>query len=302
MNVRPLFTALAAALSLVLCSPASAQGARAPEVAPADAVPGPALWRLKNGNTTMYLFGTVHVLPPGTKWLDQRIEKALDASDELVFEINLDETASVQQVVLAKSKLAGPQTLRELMTPADREQYEAALKGFGMPVGAFDHIEPWMAAMTLSVLPLMHAGFSTDSGVEAALAAHGVGKKKDALETVEQQIGVFDTLPMDVQLSYLDETVEAIPTTASTVSAMLTKWREGDADGLAALLNEEMDDPQIYSRLLTQRNAHWVDWIVNRMKQPGTVFIAVGAGHLAGPDSVQQQLAARGIEVTRIWR
>ena len=302
MHARTFFTSLAASLALALGQPGAAQEAPVAEALPQGAVPGPALWRLKDKDTTIYLFGTVHVLPPGTQWLDQRIERALDGSDELVFEINLDQTASVQQVVLAKSKLAGTQTLRELMTPADREQYEAALEGLGLPVAAFDRIEPWMAAMTLSVLPLMSAGYKTESGVEMALSAHGEGKRKEALETVEEQIGVFDTLPLDVQLRYLDETVEAIPTTATSVNAMLAKWREGDADGLAALLNEELGNPEIYRRLLTQRNAHWADWIKQRMKQPGTVFIAVGAGHLAGPDSVQHQLAARGIEVTRIWR
>ena len=302
MSLKNLIASLASSLALVLCQPAAGQAVGAAEAAPAGAVPGPALWRLADADTTVYLFGTVHVLPPGTMWFDQRIQKALDGSDELVFEINLDQTAAVQQVVLDKSALAGTATLRELMTPADREQYEAALKGFGLPAAAFDRVEPWMAAMTLSVLPLMSAGYSTDAGVEMALDAHSAGKQKDALETVEQQVGVFDNLPMDVQMSYLDETVESIADTAKTVSAMLEKWREGDADGLAALLNEDMDNPEIYNRLLTQRNEHWADWIVKRMQQPGTVFIAVGAGHLAGPDSVQHQLAARGIKVTRIWQ
>jgi uncharacterized protein YbaP (TraB family) len=77
---------------------------------------------------------------------------------------------------------------------------------------------------------------------------------------------------------------------------------KGDADALAALLNAELDDPVLYQRLLTQRNAHWAGWVEQRLAQPGTVFVAVGAGHLAGADSVQRQLARRGLKVERIWQ
>ena len=109
-------------------------------------------------------------------------------------------------------------------------------------------------------------------------------------------------MPMDAQLTFLDKAVEAMPKAKVSLDAMVAEWIEGDADALAALLNAELDDPVLYQRLLRQRNANWAGWIEQRLQQPGTVFIAVGAGHLAGQDSVQRQLKRRGLKVERIWQ
>lgn len=303
MQFKHFITLGAAALGLALATPAAGQEAVAGDRAmPADAAPGPALWQVADEDTTIYLFGTVHVLPEGTQWFDQRIADALGAADQLVFEIDVDQGAAMRQAVARMAVLEGERSLRELMTPEDRAQFEAALAGFDLPVATFDRFEPWMAAMTLSILPLISAGYSAESGVEMALHARAPDTQRTALETIEEQIGLFDTLPMEVQLTFLDETVEAIPEVAATVGEMVARWLEGDAASLAALLNEELDDPQLYQRLLSQRNANWAEWIGARMEAPGTVFVAVGAGHLAGRDSVQQLLEARGLEVTRIWQ
>ncbi len=303
MISKPLFAA-GAALSLGLASACAAQEpAVADPAMPAGAEPGPALWQLSDEDTTIYLFGTVHVLPEGTDWSAPRIDHAFAEADELVFEIDVAaDPAAMQQMVAAKAALDRPGTLRDLMQPDDRAQFEAALGSFGMAPTAFDRVEPWMAAITLSLMPLMSAGYSAGSGVELALNARAGDKARGALETVEEQIGLFDSMPLDAQLTFLDETVEAIPEVTATVDEMVARWLEGDAASLAALLNEELDDPELYRRLLSDRNANWAEWIDTRMASPGSVFIAVGAGHLAGPDSVQEQLAARGFTVTRIWQ
>jgi len=296
-------TALSLALSGASCARDMAGVETVPaDAQPADVQPGPALWKLADEDTTIYLFGTVHVLPQGRDWYDTRIERAFTAADELVFEIEVEDTAGMQQVITDKARLAGERSLRELMTPEDRAQFETVLDGFGLAPETFDRMEPWMAAMTLSVLPLTKAGYSTESGVEMALTGRATDKTRSALETIEQQIAVFDTLPMDAQLAYLDHTVEAVPKTSDDVGRMVAEWLEGDADTLAAMMNEEMDDPELYRRLLTDRNARWAGWIGQRMDLPGTVFVAVGAGHLAGTGSVQDLLKERGFEVTRVWR
>ena len=188
------------------------------------------------------------------------------------------------------------------MNAADRQQYEAALVGLGLPVEALDRYEPWFAAMTLSLLPLLRSGYDTQSGVELSLSGRSSEKKHGALETIEQQVALFDTLPQEAQLKFLDETVEKLDQATSTLDAMVAEWLKGDAVALANLLNAEMTDPVLYDRLLTERNANWAGWIENRMAQPGTVFIAVGAGHLAGKGSVQDQLKARGLRVKRVWQ
>ena len=285
-----------AALSFGLTACATA------EVPPKSAVPGPALWQVADEDTTIYLFGTVHALPKNKNWFDERIARAFGSADELVTEIDLSNQASSAQALQAAGMLPEGQSLRELMTSENRMEYEAALVTLGLPVEGLDRLEPWLAAVTLALLPVMQAGYDPQSGVEMALGGRAGEKERGALETIEQQIALFDELPQQAQLSFLDETVEALPTAANSLDAMVAEWIEGDAVGLAALMNAELTDPVLRERLLTSRNANWAGWIEQRLEQPGTVFIAVGAGHLAGEGSVQDHLRERDLKVTRIWQ
>lgn len=298
MNLKRL-VAIAAAVSLSLSGCAETGGVETP---PPGAVPGPALWKVADADTTIYLFGTVHALPQGKEWFDGRIERAFAEADEMVTEVDLsDQTASAEAMRKAGMLPEGT-TLRGMMTADNRQQFEAALVGLGLPVEALDTMEPWMASLTMSLLPLLRQGYQTESGVEMALSARAGEKKRGALETIAEQVDLFDGMPMEAQLTFLDRTVEAMPEAKGSLDAMVAEWIEGDADALAALLNAELDDPVLYERLLTKRNANWAEWIERRLEQPGTVFMAVGAGHLAGADSVQRHLARRGLEVERIWR
>jgi uncharacterized protein YbaP (TraB family) len=296
MKLKRFLASAAAAFSLGTSACATV------DTPPAGAVPGPALWQVADEDTTIYLFGTVHALPQGRNWFDGRIERAFDSADELVTEIDMSSAAGSAQALQSASQLPEGQTLRALMKAEDRQQYEAALVGLGLPVEALDRYEPWFAAMTLSLLPLLRSGYETQSGVELALSGRSNEKKHDALETIEEQVALFDTLPQEAQLKFLDETVEKLDQATNTLDAMVAEWLKGDAVALANLLNAEMTDPVLYERLLTARNANWAGWIENRLAQPGTVFIAVGAGHLAGRGSVQDQLKARGLKVRRVWQ
>jgi len=270
--------------------------------APVAALSGPALWRVSDADTTVYLFGTVHALPEGADWYDARIESAFTASDELVTEIDMaGDPAAMASLFADAARLSRGRNLRELMSFENRAQYESALTALGVPVEALDSVEPWYAALNVTTLPLIRSGFNPDSGVDQVLTERGAGKQRSALETVEEQVALFDGLPMDAQLALLDGAVEGVDSVAETLEAMVDRWLAGDADGLATLMNADMDDPALFQRLLYDRNARWVDWIETRMETPGTVFIAVGAGHLAGTGSVQDLLGQRGREVERVW-
>ena len=291
-------TASAAALSLGLsgCAPAV-------ETLPPGAVAGPALWQVSDEDTTIYLFGTVHALPKDKNWFDGRIERAFNASDEMVTEVDITDLASSTQALQAQGMLPEGQSLRGMMMPEDREEYEMALVSLGIPVETLDRYEPWLAAMTLALLPLLRSGYDTQSGVEMALGQRaGEAKKRGALETIDQQIALFDGMPMEAQLAFLDQTVAQIPNATVSLDAMVAEWIEGDAVELARLMNSELTDPVLRDRLLIQRNASWADWIKRRLEEPGTVFIAVGAGHLAGEGSVQDQLRERRVRVKRVWQ
>ena len=154
--------------------------------------------------------------------------------------------------------------------------------------------------MTLTLLQAQTRGFDAGAGADAALSARAEGKTRHALETVDEQIALFDALPMDAQLVFLDQTVESMNSSVDILAQMIDKWLLGDATALAEMMNNEIDDPVLYERLLTARNARWADWIKQRMDRPGTVFVAVGAGHLAGKGSVQDMLRKRGLKVRRV--
>ncbi len=261
---------------------------------------GPALWRVADKDTTIYLFGTIHALPQSVDWYRPRIARALESAGELVTEVDLQETDAMPALVMEKAALPEEANLREMLSAEDREQYEETMISLGLPIQAFDRFEPWYAAMTFSLIPLLNAGYETDNGVETILARHfGETKPRHHLETVEFQIDLFDSLPLETQISYLDEVVETVPRLSEELDAMVAAWLDGDAKALAKLMNAQETDPVIYKRIITDRNADWAEWIEERLDEPGTVFVAVGAGHLAGEGSVQEQLKKRGIKSSR---
>jgi len=266
------------------------------------AAKGPALWKVADDDTTIYLFGTVHVLPQGIEWYDDTIDQALTGSDIIVTEIPMDKAseAQLQQLTMTKGMLPAGTTLRSLLNPEQTIVYEAALAKLGAPPEAFDPFKPWLAGLTLSLLPLMQQGYTPDSGVEKVLLGKVGDKPQGSLETAEFQLGIFDGMEQSAQVSFLIEAAEGMDEVAPMLGRMVAEWAEGDADALAAVMNEGMTDPVVAEALLYSRNANWAEWIDTRLDTPGTVFIAVGAGHLAGAKSVQDYLAAKGITTTRV--
>jgi uncharacterized protein YbaP (TraB family) len=161
-------------------------------------------------------------------------------------------------------------------------------------------MKPWLAGLTLSILPLIQQGYDPSSGVEKVLLAKVPDKETGALETAEFQLGIFDGMTQEAQVAFMMEAAGGIDEVKPMLDRMVAEWAAGDADGLADVMNEGMTDPAVAEALLYKRNANWAEWIDARLEQPGSVFIAVGAGHLAGPKSVQDYLAEKGIAVARV--
>ena len=302
MTLKSLLTLGAASFALFASAPALADGHTPADPAPA-AASGPALWKVADEDTTIYLFGTVHALPPEIEWYDETIATALTAADTLVTEIPMDpqSEASMQTVAMQTAMLPPGTTLRSLLSPEQTASYEAALGAMSIPAPAFDPLEPWMVGLTLTMLPLMQEGYSPDTGVEKVLLGKAGDKPQDALETIEFQLGIFDGLPQEQQIAFMMEAVESVDEVKATLDRMVERWVAGDADGLAEIMNEGLEDPALAEALLYNRNANWAEWIDARLETtPGTVFVAVGAGHLAGAKSVQDYLAARDIVVQRV--
>jgi uncharacterized protein YbaP (TraB family) len=262
----------------------------------------PALWRVRRGETTVYLFGTVHALPSGVHWFAGPVASAFEGSGELVTEIIEKSPEEMRQIVTAKALLPDGQSLRQQLPLGDRRAFERAMAGNGLSVAAFDRFRPWYAAVALSALPLIQSGYDASHGADAELAerAGKLGRAHVALETPEFQLGLFAAMPQATQLRYLHEVVHTMPTIQRELSDMVRAWESGNAPRLAQLMNSDSDDPSLRDALLVRRNKAWARWIKTRLARPGTVFIAVGAGHLAGPDSLQAQLKALGIRSSRV--
>jgi uncharacterized protein YbaP (TraB family) len=272
----------------------------------AAAQPGdadPALWVVKDADTTIYLFGTVHLLKPGLSWFDEGVKKAFDSSDELVLEMVQPAPAAMQSLVMAKGFTTTGPTLPERLPAADRPMYLKTLADLGIPSAVFDRAQPWLVATNLSLLPLLKLGYDPASGPESVLTAAATTEKKTiaGLETPEQQIGFLANLSEPTQVAFLESTLKDLPKTAETMDDMVGAWSRGDPAKLGELMNDGVKDtPELAKTLLYDRNARWAQWIKARLAKPGTVFIAVGAGHLAGQQSVIEQLKALKVSATRV--
>lgn len=267
-----------------------------------DQAQGPAMWKVADEDTTIYLFGTVHALPETVQWLNGPISDALASSDAIVTEIIMDETTDAKMLKLVgeTGMLPPDTTLRSLLDEEQTKTYEAALAKLGMPAAAFDRFEPWYAGMVLTMLPLLQQGYSPDAGVEEVLLKRAGEIDRQALETLDFQIGLFDGLPQESQIAFLVQTAGNVDNITAQLDQMVAEWLEGDADQLAVLMNEGLTDKILAEQLLFARNRNWADWIDERLEEPGTIFVAVGAGHLAGDKSVQDALEENGIVAERV--
>jgi uncharacterized protein len=306
MKLSNVFKLSAATFTLFAATPLLAEEpsglAAGAEMAAAS---GPAMWKVADEDTTIYLFGTVHMLPKDVEWLNVTITDALAKSDVIVTELPMDAASQgeLQNLTMKLGMLPPGTALRSLLTPEQTATYEAAFATIGLPpqaVQQFDAMKPWFAGLNLSMLPLLMSGYSPDSGVEKVLLDKAGTKARDALETPEFQLSLFNDLPQQAQIAFLMEAASGVSEAKDTLDRMVAEWIKGDADKLAEIMNEGMNDPALTEALLHARNANWAQWIADRMAQPGTVFIAVGAGHLAGDKSVQDLLAAKGIAATRV--
>ena len=298
---------LAAALAF---APAAAPTQTTPAPAarsaqPAQALPDadPALWVARDEDTTVYLFGTFHLLD-GRPWLNDEVKAAFDASNELVLEaIPPENPAEVQPLIARYAVDPQGRRLSDRLTAEQNAALGGVVSSLGVPAAAFDMFEPWFAAMTLTGVAAQRLGLDPANGPETVLirTARERNLAVHELEGIEPQIRMFDTMPEEQQLTQLRVTLDNLEDLDEMLAPMLAAWSTGDVDELAGLLTQGTDDdPALYRMLFTDRNARWAEWIQARMGRPGTVFIAVGAGHLAGTGSVQSALEARGIASERV--
>ena len=275
----------------------SAAEARTPQLAK------PALWAVSDADTTIYLFGTIHLLPSDLKWRTPRLDQAMTSSQELVVETIIDDKnptklmSAMASIGLAK----GLPPIAERVPPAKRAALKAAIKKSGVPEPAYNAMKTWMAAFLLLSNQFRDLGLS--GGVEGVLRNDFIARNKPIgeLESNLEQLSFFDRLPESAQRNLLEGALEEGTSVKREFGGTLDAWSRGDVNGIARTFDHDLSgSPEMRDSLIRQRNSNWSKWIERRMTQPGEVMVAVGAGHLAGRHSVLEMLRKDGYTIRRV--
>jgi uncharacterized protein YbaP (TraB family) len=265
----------------------------------------PALWAVSDADTTIFLFGTIHLLPDNFQWRTAKFDEAVSGSQQLMVETIVDDKnpMKLMSVMASLGFAKGLPPLRERVPPNERAAVDAAVKKSGMPVQALDQMKTWAAAFILLGNRYRELGLKGGEGVESVLRNDfsGAGKPIGELESNAEQLGFFDRLPEPAQRALLEGAIEQGNGMDVEFKGMLKAWSRGDVQGIARTFDKDLSaSPALQQALLRQRNANWSRWIEQRMAEPGAVMIAVGAGHLAGKDSVLELLKKDGFSVRSV--
>ncbi|MFL6844699.1 MAG: TraB/GumN family protein [Allosphingosinicella sp.] len=272
---------------------------------PAQPDPRPALWLLSDEDTKIYMFGTIHVLPPGFRWRSAAVDKAVGEAGELVVETYDPPGKEVDPTEVPGFFTDKAVPILDRVPKKNRKTLKEAILAAGLPLDFLDRMHSWAAAMTLGIAQML-GSYGVDNpseapGVEDVLEANFRDSGKPIL-SVEDGDAVFasmSALPEPVQTQLLLEAIEPAPAMAETGPPEEIEWVAGHDDKMN-LEGEAGFPPALFDVLVRKRNAAWTLWLEERLKKPGTVLFAVGAGHLAGKESVQAMLAQRGLQVKRV--
>jgi uncharacterized protein YbaP (TraB family) len=265
---------------------AAALAAAAPAVAAPPPSPPPveqaqpAMFMVRDADTTIYLFGTFHALDRRTQWFNPGVRGAFEKSNELVLETLIPEGPAV-----TISGRPGLPIRPPSVTPS----------------------ASFLATTKMAIDAGQAQGMEVANGADTVLRhiAESEGKPVEGLETLEFQLNMFNSLPpaSPPKPTPAQAQTRAAPMNdlSKTMIDMESAWKRGDQSVFVQMLDQlRTASPDTYRMMFTERNARWADWIAARLRTPGTVFIAVGAGHLAGADSVLVRLAEKGIPSTRV--
>jgi hypothetical protein len=265
----------------------------------------PALWVVKGPHSTVYLFGTIHALQKGESWHSAKIDAAIKESQALWLEIpNVDDPAAMQPIIMQLG-MDQAHPLSSRLTADQLAKLNKAAAAVGLPGGEsmLEPFKPWLAALTLSIAPLMQAGYDPASGVEYELKPEFVSANKPVkgFETAEQQMHYFSDMTDKAQVDFLASELDDFDGAADKFKKIVVAWYAGDVAALDNLNNAEFRDkyPDLFQTLVVKRNQGFTTQIQDLLKGDGVSFVAVGAGHLVGKDGVPAMLEKQGFKVTR---
>lgn len=257
------------------------------------------LWNVDAGEGRVTLMGSIHTLRPGDYPLPSVYERAYNDATAVVFETDIARMndPAVQERLLSLGLYPEGETLRGHLAPEAHEALATALRDRGLPPEQFERFKPWFCAFTLMMLELQRLGFSAVHGLDVHFFNRAAqdGKQLFHLESAEAQIEHLASLGQRRQEKLLLQSLQDLEVLESKAAGMTEAWRKGDAKGLDEIIQMGFDGfPEIYDRLITQRNRDWLPRIEDLIKGGENVLVIVGAGHLVGSDSLVRLLKDRG--------
>ncbi|MCC7266145.1 MAG: TraB/GumN family protein [Caulobacteraceae bacterium] len=278
---------LAAALALLACAPAQAQ---------------PPIWVVRDADSELVLFGSVHVLPEGLDWRPAKLDRALEDADDLWFELPVDAAAELAaaQLAVKAGMLPQGQRLSDLLDADDQARLERVAGRYGLAPAFLDRMQPWFAEVALAAVAYQAAGARADHGVEKQIAARAPATaRRRAFESVEEQLAIFIDTPREAQVASLSASLKEMEADPRAFEDLVAAWMRGDVSALRqeALEPLKAAAPILYRRLVTERNARWLAALQKRLAGSGETVVVVGVGHLLGPDGLPERLRALGYSV-----
>jgi hypothetical protein len=264
------------------------------------------LWKAVDADTTLYLFGSLHVLPDRLSWRTPELDAALNEAQAVYFETEVEpDPAALSGLVARLGFFSPPDKLSAHLTPSERETVATAAGALAIPMYSLETMRPWLAGVSISQAVIDRAGFRSDLGVEAVLHERAGSQSKEIrrLETLEEQLRVLADLPDDVQTRFLLNGLSQMKQETALLQDLTEAWSRGDTDRIASIMyqSEAQDIPEVHQALILDRNRRWAESLETLSQdQAGTFLVVVGAGHLAGDESLLSLLTEKGLAISRI--
>ncbi|MCZ6584796.1 MAG: TraB/GumN family protein [Gammaproteobacteria bacterium] len=265
----------------------------------------PAAWHVNGEHGELWLLGSIHYLREQDYPLPPRIDELYRQADTLVMELDLDDLdlSAVQANFMEVGVLPASTTLRTVLAPRVYDLTESRAADLGMPLMLLEHLEPWLVALTLMDLGMNRLGYRASQGLEQYLLRRSVadGKEILGLESLGDQISIFDSLSWADQEALLLHTLTDLQAPEAAMSKLVADWRDGNLDELALELTVDFEEfPELRTAIVSARNQRWAVKLEELLRSNGRYLVVVGALHLVGEDSVIELLSARGLDVTSI--
>ena len=263
------------------------------------------LWKIEGTANQIYLLGSIHFLRAEDYPLPKPITDAVAGADVVVMEMDLSrlDPDQMQAVFTRMAVDTRGRSLEQLLGAQSYRKAQDLAAEINIDLETMQQFEPWYAALLVTQLHLMSLGFDGSYGVETQLLLQALqqGKELRGLETLEEQLGTLDSLPLGAQKKFFIQTLEEAAATDDKLDRLVAAWRTGDSNALRRdLIDQLRDQSELYRKIIVQRNRNWTNSIVEFTEDSKDYLVVIGAMHLVGDDSVIRMLEDAGFSARQI--